>query len=129
MSKLTFKLLFVNKKKKDGTPYTKMMTILKDGNEEVWCDIKFGENVNEKAFKGKHQLITADSNDVRFPVNVKPYVSKKDGKTKYPYYWVENIIGFEKLVGKPKEPSVTEQDDFEMDEPSTDEVAESMVNN
>ena len=55
------------------------------------------KNVNEKAFKGKHQLITADSNDVRFPVNVKPYVSKKDGKTKYPYVWVEKIISSEEL--------------------------------
>lgn len=121
-----FKLIFVNQKRKDGSSFVVMKTILKDNK---WVQVKFGDNVNTKLFKGENQVITAYADDVKKPVSLESYVSKKDGKTKYPYYWVENIIGFEKLVGKPKEPSVTEQDDFEMDEPSTDEVAESMLNN
>lgn len=118
---IKFKLIFVNKTKKDGTPYTKMMTILKDGENEVWCDIKFGESVNEKQFKGQHQLITADLNDVRFPLDTKPYVSKKDGKTKYPYVWVEKIISSEVLKGEYK--SEPKQFTFAVDEEDTPSVS------
>lgn len=114
-----FKVIFVTNKKKDGTAFTKMMTILKDGEKDVWVDVKFGDSVNTKLFKGENQIITADLDDVRLPLSVTPYTDKKTGKTKYPYVWCEKIIGSEKLVGEklPKKEFT-----FSMNEDSTPSV-------
>ena len=116
-----FKLIFVQQKKKDGTTFVVMKTILKDNK---WVEVRFGDNVNTKLFKGENQIIEAYADDVRKPLSLEPYTSKKDGKTKYPYYWVENIIGFEKYVGKVSEPKPVEQDEFEMDEEPTTPVSQ-----
>lgn len=119
---VTLKLIFVNQKRKDGSPFQVMKTILK-GNQ--WVAVRFGDNVNTKLFKGENQLITANASDVKMPLSLEPYVSKKDGKTKYPYIWIENIKGFEKLESNFKaEPIETSQDLFELDEPSTEAVSE-----
>lgn len=114
-----FKVIFVNQKKKDGTTFVVMKTILKG---EKWVEIRFGDNVNTKIWKGENQVVEAYSDDVRKPTSFEPYTSKKDGKTKYPYIWVENIIGSTKLIGKAKEPTPVAQDDFQMDEETTDAV-------
>lgn len=116
-----FKLIFVQQKKKDGTTFVVMKTILKDNK---WVEVRFGDNVNTKLFKGENQIIEAYVDDVRKPLSLEPYTSKKDGKTKYPYYWVENIIGFEKYVGKVSDPKPVEQDEFEMDEEPTTPVSQ-----
>lgn len=118
-----FKLIFVTNKKKDGSEYTKMVTILKDGDKDVWVDLKFGESVNEKQFKGVNQIVTADINDVRLPISLEPYTNK-EGKTKYPYVWVEKIVKAEKLVysGNTKPRAVT-QDAFSMDDESTEPIS------
>lgn len=116
------KLIFVNQKKNDGSSFISMKTIVKGGK---WVSVKFGDNVNTKLFKNENQIITAKKEDVRLPLSYEPYVSKKDGKTKYPYIWIENIIGFEKYVGTPKsEPKETTQDEFQMDDETTDAVEE-----
>lgn len=116
-----FKLIFVNQKKKDGSTFVTMKTIL-SGNK--WIEVRFGDNVNTKLFKGENQIISALKDDVKLPLSLEPYVSKKDGKTKYPYVWVENITGYEKLIGKVSEPKETTQDAFQMDEEETKPVEE-----
>ena len=118
---IKFKLIFLNKKKKDGTPYKKMMTILKDGENEVWVEVRFGDDVNEKQFKEENQIITADVNDVRLPLSLKPY--EKDGKKKYPYVWVEKIVSFEKAPSIKGEPKQAEQSMFKLDEETTKEIS------
>ncbi len=40
-----FKLIFVTQKKKDGTNFIVMKTILKDNK---WVEVRFGDNVNTK---------------------------------------------------------------------------------
>lgn len=92
-----FKVIFVNQKKGDGTTFKKMKTILKVDGKDKWIDIKFDDAVNVKLFKNENQLVTANADDVSKPKTLTPYVSKKDGKTKYPYVFVKNIQGFEKL--------------------------------
>ena len=109
-----FKLIFKTQQKKDGTPYTKMLTILKlkDGTDK-WCEIKFGDEVNTKLFKGENQIIVANSEDVRLPKSFEPYTDKKTGKKKYPYVWCEKIISNSKYEFKPSsEPMETTQDAF-----------------
>lgn len=117
---IKFKLIFLNKKKQDGTPYVKMMTILKDGDKDVWVEVKFGDGVNEKQFKGENQIITAKVEDIRMPFSLQPY--EKDGKTKYPYLWVENIQAFEKALYTKAEPKQAEQSMFKMDDDLSAEV-------
>ena len=111
---IKLKLIFLNKKKQDGTPYKKMMTILKDGEKEVWVEVKFGDDVNEKQFKEENQIITANVNDIRLPISLKPY--EKDGKKKYPYIWIEKIISFEKAPFIKTEPKQAEQSMFKLDD-------------
>ena len=117
---IKFKVIFVKNKKKDGTPFTKMMTILKDGSKDCWCEIKFGESVNTKLFKGENQIVTAKIDDIRFPLSLSSYVDKKSGKTKYPYVWCEKIESFEKMVGTN---FVKKEFTFAMDEPDTSSVS------
>ena len=54
-----FKVIFVEQKKKDGTSFTKMLTILKknDGTD-LWVQIKFGDDVNTKVWKNKNQIVS-----------------------------------------------------------------------
>lgn len=117
-----FKCIWVTNKKKDGTDYTKSVTIIKDGNENVWVDLKFGEAVNEKLLRKEGNLIiTAPVEDVRLPISLKPYVNK-EGKTRYPYVWVDDIESYEKLVYKQESKPVT-QSAFSMDDESTDAIS------
>lgn len=120
-----FKCIWVTNKKKDGSDYTKSVTILKDGdNGDVWVDLKFGEAVNEKTLRKEgNSIITANINDVRLPISLETYVNK-EGKTRYPYVWVENIVKVEKMHYKPNQESkpVT-QSAFSMDDESTDAIS------
>lgn len=123
-----FKLIFLNKKKQDGTPYTKMMTIIKDGEKDVWIEVKFGEDVNEKQFKGENQIITANIDDIRMPLSLKPY--EKDGKKKYPYVWVEKIVACEKAPFIKAEPKQAVQSMFKIDDDlSGSVVSGNQINN
>lgn len=108
---IKFKVISVKNKKKDGSTYEIMKTILKDpdGNE-IWLPVRFGQNVNEKALKGKNYCVSARNVDVKLPFSYKPY--EKDGKMKYPYVWVEDIIDYVPLVSKAPERAVTTQDVF-----------------
>lgn len=129
VKEVKFKLLFTNHKKKDGTPFTKMQTIMKDadGNEH-WVEVRFGDSVNDKLFKGKHQIITANAEDVRVPLGFEPYTNK-EGKTKYPYLWCENIIKFEEYQpkGKVSNPEEANQSMFSLDEEDTKPVTDTDV--
>lgn len=116
-----FKLIFRENNKKDGGTFITMKTILKDGNDDKWIEVLFGDNVNTKLFKGKNQIIEAYASDVVLPRSLKPYT--KDGKTKYPYVWVENIIKATPYEFKgTTEPKETTQSAFQMDEEDTEKV-------
>lgn len=121
---IKFKLIFTQGKKKDGTTFTKMMTILKNADgSDFWCGVRFGESVNDKLFKGENQIITAMKEDVRLPRVNKPYMGK-DGKMKYPYVWCDKIVGYDKYIYKgTSEPVETTQSAFSMDDESTEPIS------
>ena len=104
-----FKVVFVEQKKKDGSSFTKMLTILKDkdGNDK-WCAIKFGDAVNTKLWKNKNQIVTAEnktmedgSKNIRIPKSFEPY--EYNGKTHYPYIYVQEIKSSEEYIYTPKQ--------------------------
>lgn len=118
-----FKLIFTENHRKDGTAFVVMKTILMDNGEEKWVEVKFGDEVNTKLFKGKNQVITAMAEDVSLPRSLKPY--NKDGKLKYPYVWVEKIVDYTPYEFKGKtEPKETTQSAFQMDEEDTTPVTD-----
>ena len=103
-----FKVIFVEQKKKDGTTFTKMLTILKkkDGSD-LWCAIKFGDAVNTKVWKNKNQVVTAEnkvmedgSKNIRIPKSFEPY--QYQGKTRYPYIYIQEIVSAEESKFTPK---------------------------
>lgn len=117
-----FKLLYVTNKKKDGTTYIVPKTIIIDPKtkEEIWILVKFGDAVNTKLFKNKNQLITAEESKVHLPKSFVPYVNK-EGVTKYPYVWVDDIISFDPLISKGK---TADQSMFALDDESDSESVE-----
>lgn len=127
-----FKVIFVEQKKKDGTTFTKMLTILKkkDGSD-LWCSIKFGDAVNTKVWKNKNQVVTAEnkvmedgSKNIRIPKSFEPY--EYQGKTRYPYIYVQEIVSAEESKYTPKSSdNYVDADsvDFAMDEPDTTAIS------
>lgn len=127
-----FKVIFVEQKKKDGTTFTKMLTILKkkDGSD-LWCAIKFGDAVNTKVWKNKNQVVTAEnktmedgSKNIRIPKSFEPY--EYQGKTRYPYIYVQEIVSAEESKYTPKSSdNYVDADsvDFAMDEPDTTAIS------
>ncbi|MBR6518016.1 MAG: hypothetical protein IKT40_14380 [Bacilli bacterium] len=111
MSNVKFKVIFKDQKKKDGSTFTKMLTILKTKEgKDKWCQIKFGDAVNTKLWKGQNQIVTAEikkmedgSNNIRIPNSFEPYEYK--GKMHYPYIYVQEIISSVAYDYKPKEGS------------------------
>ena len=94
----TLKVIFKEEKKKDGSTFIKMLTILKkkDGTEQ-WAQIKFGDAVNTKVWKNKNQLILVEdkempdgSKNIRIPKSFEPYMWQ--GKKKYPYVFIQEIL-------------------------------------
>lgn len=118
------KCIWVTNKKNDGSDYTKAVTILKDGEADVWCDLKFGESVNDKILRKEgNSIITAKVSDVRLPISYAPY-QNKEGKMRYPYVWVENIVKVDKMVYKSnQETKPVTQSAFSMDDESTDAIS------
>lgn len=103
-----FKVIFVDQKKKDGSSFTKMLTILKkkDGSD-LWATIKFGDAVNTKIWKNKNQIVTAEnkvmkdgSKNIRIPKSFEPF--EYQGKIHYPYIYIQEIIGAEEYKFTPK---------------------------
>ena len=104
---IKFKVIFVNQKKKDGTTFIKMKTIIKDNGKDKWCDIKFGDSVNTKVWKNKNQIVTAEnktmedgSKNIRVPKSFEPFEYK--GKMHYPYIYIQTITASEEYNYKPK---------------------------
>ena len=128
---IKLKLIFVDQEKKDGTKFTKMMTILKVDGKDKWVNIKFGDNVNTKVWKNKNQILTIEnklmedgSKNIRIPRDFKPYEYK--GKTIYPYVYVQEVKSAEESVYVPnKENLYVDADDvtFVMDEPDTTAIS------
>lgn len=94
----TLKVIFKEEKKKDGTTFIKMLTILKkkDGKDQ-WAQIKFGDAVNTKVWKNKNQLILVEDKkmkdgtpNIRIPKSFEPYMYQ--GKKKYPYVYIQEIL-------------------------------------
>ena len=56
---IKMKVIFVDQKKKDGTTFKVMKTIINDNGKEVWATIKFGDAVNTKVWKNENQVIYA----------------------------------------------------------------------
>ena len=121
---IKFKLIFTENKKKDGTTFIRMKTILLDekGND-VWVEVLFGDSVNTKLFKGKNQIIEALASDVTLPLSLEPYTDK-EGKTKYPYVWCEKIVNATPYIYKGTlTPRETTQSAFKMDEEDTNPIS------
>ena len=127
-----FKVIFVEQKKKDGTTFIKMLTILKkkDGSD-LWCNIKFGDDVNTKVWKNKNQVVTAEnkvmedsSKNIRIPKSFETY--QYQGKTHYPYIYVQEIVSAEevKYTSKATDNYVdADSVDFAMDDEETEPVS------
>ena len=103
-----FKVVFVEQQKKDGSKFTKMLTILKlkDGSEK-WVNIKFSDGINTKIWKNKNQIVTAEnkvmedgSKNIRIPKSFEPYEYK--GKKIYPYIYIQEIKATQEYVYTPK---------------------------
>ena len=103
-----FKVIFVEQKKKDGTTFIKMLTILKkkDGTD-LWVPIKFGVAVNTKVWKNKNQVVTAEnkvmedgSKNIRIPKSFDSY--QYQGKTRYPYIYIQEIVSAEESKFTPR---------------------------
>ena len=122
-SKMKFKVIFKDEKKKDGTTFKKMLTILKVNGENKWCQIKFGDLVNTKAWKNHHQIVCAEqkemsdgSKNIRIPDSFEPFMYK--GKMRYPYVYIQEIIGSIDYTPKeqPRKEVEATQDSFSMDD-------------
>lgn len=134
-----FKVIFVEQKKKDGTTFTKMLTILKqkDG-KDLWCQIKFGDDVNTKVWKGKNQIVTAEnkvmedgSKNIRIPKSFEPYTNK-NGKTIYPYIYIQQITGAEEYhyKGNGNDNYVDADDvEFSLDDEETEALSQQYASN
>lgn len=127
-----FKVIFKSQKKNDGSSFTKTLTILKDKNgKDLWVNIKFGDSVNTKIWKGKNQIVTAESklledgtNNIRIPKSFSPY--EYQGKKKYPYIFINEIVESVEYVyeGSSNNYYVDPDDiDFSLDDVTTDPIS------
>lgn len=129
---IKMKVIFVDQKKKDGTTFKVMKTIINNNGKEVWATIKFGDAVNTKVWKNENQVIYAPNielengeKNIKIPKSFEPYISKKDGQKKYPYIFIYEIDKAEKLVSnyKPSNNYVDANDiTFDLDEEDTEHV-------
>lgn len=127
-----FKVVFVEQQKKDGSKFTKMLTILKekDGSEK-WVNIKFGDAVNTKVWKNKNQIVTAEnkvmedgSKNIRIPKSFESYEYK--GKKIYPYIYIQEVKESQEYVYTPKaSDNYVDADDveFAMDDEETEPLS------
>lgn len=130
---IKLKVIFVEQKKKDGTAFTKMMTILKgaNGEKDKWVNIKFGDGVNTKLWKNKNQIIEVENKimadgtkNIRIPKDFNPYTYK--GKTIYPYVYIQEVKTAEEYHYTPNKDDLyvdAESVAFAMDEPDTTPVS------
>lgn len=131
-----FKVIFVEQKKKDGTTFTKMLTILKkkDGTD-LWAPIKFGDAVNTKVWKNKNQVVTAEnkvmedgSKNIRIPKSFDAY--QYQGKTRYPYIYIQEIVSAEESKFTPKASDNyvdADEVEFSMDDEETTPVSANQI--
>ena len=134
-----FKVIFVEQKKKDGSKFTKMLTILKkkDGTD-LWCQIKFGDAVNTKVWKNINQIVTAEnkvmddgSKNIRIPKSFDTYTNSK-GKTCYPYIYIQEIVNATEYHYQPKNnDNYVDADDveFSLDDEETETLSQQYASN
>lgn len=131
MAEKKFKVIFVERQRKDGSTFLTMMTIIKNKNgEEQWVNIKFGDSVNTKVWKNKNQIVIAENKimsdgtkNIRIPKSFEKY--EYQGKTRYPYIYIQEILNsYEYHYQTKAEDRYVDADDvdFVLDEEDTDKV-------
>lgn len=124
---IKMKIIFKDKTKKDGSKFTQMLTIMKDKNgNDIWYQVRFGDNVNTKLWKNKNQIIEVEnktmpdgSKNIRIPDSNKLYEYK--GKLKSPYIYIQEVLSYKdapiKKVSHDVDPSTATFSVDDEDEP------------
>lgn len=101
---IKLKLIFCENTKQDGTKWVQAKTILNDGR---WVNVRFGEEVNEKLFKNKNQLLTVKNDDVE--VHLFEPFTDESGKKVYPFIRINKIIANEILKSNKSKVKATQE--------------------
>lgn len=86
---------------KDGKrKFTKYLTKMKssvDSSEEKYVTVKFNADLTSQIkWFTSYGMLHCKDEDVQLPIGIEPY--EKNGKTVYPYVWVNNFEKFDEMV-------------------------------